>query len=114
MFTFGLAVDMLSDRLSSIKAKIIIHIEMVFGGHRLCSSLDLFRIRGLENTLGGPLSTRSCALYMFLYWCRFYISTFAVEVHGRDEYSNTKCLHFFSQNYWVEWQIHGVSIATGT
>ncbi len=49
--------------------------------------MDLFRIGGLESALGGPFATISCALDRFLHWCHFHISSFAVEVHGRNEYA---------------------------
>ncbi|CAK9278385.1 unnamed protein product [Sphagnum jensenii] len=81
----GLIDDMLNSRIVGIKVEVIVHTEMVIDGRRLCSELDLFQIGGLESALGGPFSTISCALDKFLYWCRFYISTFAVEVHGRNE-----------------------------
>jgi hypothetical protein len=60
---------------------------MVIDGRRLCSELDLFQIGGLERALGGPFDTISCALDRFLYWCRFHISAFAAEVHGRNAYA---------------------------
>jgi hypothetical protein len=37
--------------------------------------------------LGGPFAAISCALDRFLHWCRFHISAFAAEVHGRDGYA---------------------------
>ncbi len=73
--------------ISDVRVEVIIHTKMVVDGHRLCSELDLFRIGGLESALGGPFNTISCALDRFLYWCYFHISTFAAEVHGRDEYA---------------------------
>jgi hypothetical protein len=79
--------DMLNSRILGIRVKVTIHIEMVVDGRRLCSELDLFRIGGLESALSEPFGTISCALDRFLYWCRFHISAFAVEVHGRDEYA---------------------------
>jgi hypothetical protein len=81
----GLTDDMLNSCILGIKVEVIVHTKMVIDGRRLCSELDLFQIGGLESALGGPFSTISCALDKFLYWCRFYISTFAVEVHGRNE-----------------------------
>ncbi len=49
--------------------------------------MSKFQVEGLERALGGPFDTISCALDMFLYWCRFHISAFAAEVHGRDAYA---------------------------
>jgi hypothetical protein len=60
---------------------------MAIDGRRLCNELDLFRIGGLESALGGPFATISCALDRFLHWCRFHISAFATEVHGRNDYA---------------------------
>ncbi len=37
--------------------------------------------------MGGPFAAISCALDRFLHWCRFHISAFAAEVHGRDGYA---------------------------
>ncbi len=34
--------DMLSCRILSIRVEVIVHIEMVIDGRRLCSELDLF------------------------------------------------------------------------
>jgi len=82
----GLTDDMLSSRISGIRVEVTIHTEMVIDGRRLCSELDLFRIGRLESVLGGPFGIISCALDRFLYWCCFYISAFATEVHGKDEY----------------------------
>jgi len=82
----GLTDDMLSSRISGIKVEVTVHTKMVLDGLRLCSELDLFRIRGLESALGVPFGTISCALDRSLYWCCFYISAFAAKVHGRDEY----------------------------
>jgi hypothetical protein len=79
--------DVLSSRLSGIRVEITAHTEMVIDGRQLCSELDLFRIEGLESALGGPFGTVLGALDMFLYWCRFHISTFATEVHGRNDYA---------------------------
>jgi hypothetical protein len=79
--------DVLSSCISSIRVEVTVHIEMVIDGHRLCSELDLFQIGGLKSALGGPFGTISCALDKFLYWCRFHISTFAAEVHGRNDYA---------------------------
>jgi hypothetical protein len=79
--------DVLSTRISGIRVEVTVHTEMVIDGRRLCSELDLFRIGGLESALGGPFGTVSGALDRFLYWCRFYISAFAAEVHGRDAYA---------------------------
>jgi hypothetical protein len=79
--------DVLNSRISGIRVEVTVHIEMVIDGCRLCSELDLFRIGGLESTLGGPFGTISCALDMFLYWCRFHISAFAAKVHGKNDYA---------------------------
>jgi hypothetical protein len=79
--------DVLSTRISGIRVEVIVHTEMVIDGCRLCSELDLFRIGALESALGGPFGTVSGALDRFLYRCRFYISAFAAEVHGRDAYA---------------------------
>jgi hypothetical protein len=79
--------DVLSSRISNIRVEVTVHTEMVIDGRRLCSNLDLFRIRGLESALGGPFGTIACALDRLLYWCHFHISAFAIEVHGRDEYA---------------------------
>jgi hypothetical protein len=83
----AMAEDVLSTRILGIGVEVTVHTEMVIHGRRLCSELDLFRIGGLESALGGPFSTVSGALDRFLYWCRFHISTFAAEVHGRDAYA---------------------------
>ncbi|KAH9569633.1 hypothetical protein CY35_02G000700, partial [Sphagnum magellanicum] len=79
--------DVLSSRISGIRVEVIIHIEMVIDGRRFCSELDLFRIGGLKSALGGPFATISCALDMFLHWCRFHILAFAAEVHGKNDYA---------------------------
>jgi hypothetical protein len=78
---------MLSSRISGIRVEVIVHTEMVIDGCQLCSELDLFRIGGLESALGGPFGTTSFTLDRFLYWCHFHISTFATEVHGRNEHA---------------------------
>jgi len=39
--------DVLSSCISGIKVEVTVHTEMVIDGHRFCSELDLFRIRGL-------------------------------------------------------------------
>jgi hypothetical protein len=83
----AMSEDVLSTRISGIRVEVTVHTEMVIDGRRLCSELDLFRIRGLESALGGPFGTISGALDRFLYRCRFYISAFAAEVHGRDAYA---------------------------
>jgi hypothetical protein len=83
----AMAEDVLSTRILGIRVEVTVHTEMVIDGRRLCSELDLFRIGGLESALGGPFGTVSGALDMFLYCCRFHISTFAAEVHGRDAYA---------------------------
>jgi len=75
--------DVLSSLIPGIRVKLTVHTEMVIDGRRLCSELDLFQIGGLEIALGGHFDTISCALDRFLYWCRFHISAFAAEVHGR-------------------------------
>jgi hypothetical protein len=79
--------DVLSSRISGIRVELTVHTEMVIDGRRLCSELDLFQIGGLERALGGPFDIISCALDRFLYWCRFHISAFAAEVHGRNAYA---------------------------
>jgi hypothetical protein len=79
--------DMFNSRISGIKVAVIIYTKMMTDGRRLCNELDLLHIRGMKNALDGPFSTRSCALDKFFYWCYFYISTFATEVHGRNEYA---------------------------
>jgi hypothetical protein len=80
----AMSEDVLSTRISGIRVEVTVHTEMVIDGRRLCSELDLFRIGGLESALGGPFGIVSGALDMFLYRCRFYISAFAAEVHGKD------------------------------
>ncbi len=76
---------MFSSRISGIRVEVTVHIEMVTNGRRHYNKLDLLQIKGLKNTLGGPFGIRSCALDKFFYWCHFYISTFAAEIHGRNE-----------------------------
>ncbi len=49
--------DVLSSRILGIRVEVTVHTEMVIYGRRLCNELDLFRIGGLESTLGGPFST---------------------------------------------------------
>jgi hypothetical protein len=83
----AMAEDVLSTRILGIRVEVIVHTEMVIDGRRLYSELDLFRIAGLESALGGPFGIVSGALDRFLYWCRFYISAFAAEAHGRDAYA---------------------------
>jgi hypothetical protein len=79
--------DVLSTRISGIRVEVTVHTKMVIDGRRLCSELDLFRIGGLESALGGPFGTVSGGLDRFLHRCRFYISAFATEIHGRDAYA---------------------------
>jgi hypothetical protein len=79
--------DVLSSRISGIRVEVTVHTEMVIDGRRLCSELDLFWIGGLESALGRPFATISCALDGFLHSCRFHISAFAAEVHGRNDYA---------------------------
>ncbi len=59
--------DMFSIRISSIRVKVIVHTKIMIDGRRLCSELDFLWIKGMENALDGPFSTKSCALDMFLY-----------------------------------------------
>jgi hypothetical protein len=83
----AMSEDVLSTRISGIRVEVTVHTEMVIDERRLCSELDLFRIGGLESALGGPFGILSGALDRFLYRCRFYISAFAAEVHGRNAYA---------------------------
>ncbi len=83
----AMSEDVLSTHILGIRVEVTVHTEMVIDGRRLCSELDLFRIGGLESALGGPFGIVLGALDRFLYRCRFYISAFVAEVHGRNAYA---------------------------
>ena len=65
--------------------EITVQTETVRDNKYMCSSLNLFRVGGIEAALQGGFRFRVIEIEEFLNSCHLALSSFEAALHGRDE-----------------------------
>ena len=65
--------------------EITMQTETVMDDRYMCSSLDLFRVGGIEVVLQGGFRFRVIDIEEFLDLCHFVLSSFEAPLHGTNE-----------------------------
>lgn len=78
--------DERSSRLSGMRVEFNVHTRRGKDSSYICSSLDLFRVGGIEVVLQGLFLDRIIPIGEFLDLCHIALSSFEAALHGTDEH----------------------------
>jgi hypothetical protein len=81
----SLSPDERSSRLGGIRIEVTVQTETVRDGRYLSSSLDLFRVAGIEAALQGGFRYRLIEIEEFLDSCHLALSSFEAAMHGTND-----------------------------
>ena len=73
------------DWLGGVKIEITFYTDNVKECWYICSSLDLFRVGGVETTLHGHFSGRIIPIEQFMDSCHLALSSFKTAIHETND-----------------------------
>ena len=86
---YNLSPEERSIRLGGVMIEITMQTETVRDDRYMCSSLDLFRVGGIEIVLQGGFRFRVIEIEEFLDLCHLALSSFEAPLHGTNEQASS-------------------------